>query len=120
MGKVAHKIFDAQVEKIRKTYSHRRDRMLEAMSKYMPAGVEWTKPEGGMFVWVTLPKGFDGASLLAKAIRDHRIAFVPGKAFHADGTGENTIRLSFSCASDDAIETGISRLGTLIKGEMAS
>ncbi len=68
-----------------------------------------------MFVWVTLPKGFDGASLLAKAVRDHRIAFVPGKAFHADGTGENTIRLSFSCASDEAIETGISRLGTLIK-----
>lgn len=120
MGKVAHKIFDAQVEKIRKTYSHRRDRMLEAMAKYMPAGVEWTKPEGGMFVWVTLPKGFDGASLLAKAVRDHRIAFVPGKAFHADGTGENTIRLSFSCASDDAIETGISRLGTLIKSEQAA
>ena len=119
MSKVADKIFDGQVAKIRKTYSHRRDRMLEAMAKHMPAGVEWTKPEGGMFVWVTLPKGFNGADLLAKAIRDHRIAFVPGKAFHADGSGENTIRLSFSCASDDAIETGISRLGTLIRGEMA-
>lgn len=120
MGKVANKIFAGQVEKIRKAYSHRRDRMLEAMTKYMPSGVEWTKPEGGMFVWVTLPKGFDGADLLAKAVRDHRIAFVPGKAFHADGSGENTIRLSFSCASDEAIEAGISRLGTLIKSEMAS
>jgi DNA-binding transcriptional MocR family regulator len=118
MSKVANKIFAGQVDKIRKAYGHRRDRMLEAMTTYMPAGVEWTKPEGGMFVWVTLPKGFDGADLLAKAVRDHRIAFVPGKAFHADGSGENTIRLSFSCASDEAIETGISRLGTLIKSEM--
>lgn len=118
MGKVAATIFDRQVEKVRRTYSHRRDRMLEAMTKYMPQGVEWTKPEGGMFVWVTLPKGFDGAALLAKAVKEQRIAFVPGKAFHADGTGENTIRLSFSCASDEAIETGISRLGTLIRAEM--
>ena len=120
MGKVADKIFDKQVDKIRKTYSHRRDRMLEAMEKYMPGGVEWTKPEGGMFVWVTLPKHMDGADLLAKAIRDKRIAFVPGKAFHADGSGTNTIRLSFSCASDDAIDAGISRLGDLISKELAA
>jgi DNA-binding transcriptional MocR family regulator len=118
MGKVVSRIFDAQVAKIRKAYGHRRDKMLEAMAKYMPAGVEWTKPEGGMFVWVTLPKKFDGAELLSKAIAKHRIAFVPGKAFHADGSGGNTIRLSFSCASDGDIDTGISRLGALIRDEM--
>ena len=118
MGKVAGQIFDGQVEKVRKTYSHRRDKMLEAMDKYMPEGVEWTKPEGGMFVWVTLPEGFDGASLLAEAVAKHRIAFVPGKAFHADGSGANTIRMSFSCASDEAIDTGVSRLGTLIRDTM--
>jgi DNA-binding transcriptional MocR family regulator len=94
--------------------------MLEAMQKYMPAGVEWTKPEGGMFVWVTLPEHFDGAELLAKAVKNERIAFVPGRAFHADGTGANTIRLSFSCASDEAIDTGISRLGRLIESEIAA
>ncbi len=120
MGKVAGKIFDEQVEKVRATYSHRRDKMLEAMEKYMPAGVEWTKPEGGMFVWVTLPKSFDGAELLAKAIKEKRIAFVPGRAFYADASVNNTIRLSFSCAGDEAIDTGVSRLGDLIKAEMAA
>lgn len=119
MLRVADKNFDAQVEKVRKTYSHRRDRMLAAMEREIPDGVEWTKPEGGMFVWVTLPENIDGAALLTRAIRDHRIAFVPGKAFHADGSGANTIRLSFSCASDEAIDTGISRLGHLIRDVMA-
>ncbi len=120
MGRVADKLFDAQVDKVRKTYSHRRDKMLEAMEKYMPGDVEWTRPEGGMFVWVTLPKHFDGAELLARAIKDYRVAFVPGRAFFADGSGANTIRLSFSCASDEAIETGVSRLGTLIGEAMSA
>ncbi len=53
--------FDAQVAKLHGVYKHRRDRMLEALAKYMPEGVHWTKPEGGMFVWVTLPEGMDGA-----------------------------------------------------------
>jgi DNA-binding transcriptional MocR family regulator len=118
IGEVAANIFGVQVERIRATYSARRDRMLAALDKAMPAGVEWSRPEGGMFVWVTLPKGMNGAELLARAIRDYRIAFVPGKAFHADGSGENTIRLSFSCASFDMIDEGISRLGDLVRGEM--
>jgi DNA-binding transcriptional MocR family regulator len=94
--------------------------MLEALAKSMPSGVEWTKPEGGMFVWVTLPEGMDGARLLAHAIDKAKVAFVPGKAFHADGSGANTIRLSFSCASDDMIDQGIARLGKLIKDEIAA
>ena len=118
IGEVAENVFGRQVERIRATYSARRDRMLAALDKAMPAGVEWSRPEGGMFVWVTLPKGMDGAALLARAIRDYRIAFVPGKAFHADGSGENTLRLSFSCASFEMIDEGISRLGDLVRREM--
>lgn len=118
IGEVAEEVFGAQVELVRATYSARRDHMLAALGAAMPAGVEWSRPEGGMFVWVTLPKGMDGADLLSRAIRDYRVAFVPGKAFHADGSGENTLRLSFSCASFAMIDDGISRLGELVRREM--
>ncbi|MRN66110.1 PLP-dependent aminotransferase family protein [Brucella sp. 10RB9213] len=107
--------FAAQVAKLHGVYKHRRDRMLEALAKYMPEGVHWTKPEGGMFVWVTLPEGMDGASLLAASIDSEKVAFVPGKAFFADGTGANTLRLSYSCANDEMIDEGIKRLGRLIR-----
>ena len=81
----------------------------------MPAGTSWTKPEGGMFIWVTLPKGLDGAQLLARSIETEKVAFVPGQAFFADRSGENTLRLSFSCANEQMIEEGIQRLGRLIR-----
>ncbi|WP_267550244.1 PLP-dependent aminotransferase family protein [Rhizobium rhizogenes] len=117
---VAERGFDAQVAKVRKTYSHRRDCMLAALAKYMPDGVSWTKPQGGMFVWITLPKGMDGAKLLARSLETAKVAFVPGQAFFADGTGANTFRVSFSCANDEMIEEGISRLGKLISGEIGA
>jgi len=115
---VAERGFDAQVAKIKSVYSHRRNVVLAALEKYMPAGTSWTKPEGGMFIWVTLPDGMDGATLLAKSLETAKVAFVPGKAFFADGSGENTFRVSFSCANDQMIEEGISRLGALIAGEI--
>ncbi|MGZ9722939.1 aminotransferase-like domain-containing protein [Rhizobium miluonense] len=117
---VAERGFDAQVAKVRKTYSHRRDCMLAALAKYMPDGVSWTKPQGGMFVWITLPKGMDGAKLLARSLETAKVAFVPGQAFFADGTGANTFRVSFSCANDEMIEEGISRLGKLIAREIGA
>ncbi|MBB4103421.1 aminotransferase-like domain-containing protein [Allorhizobium borbori] len=115
---VAARGFDAQVAKIKAAYSARRDAMLAALSRYMPEGTSWTKPEGGMFIWITLPEGADGADLLAKAIVQEKIAFVPGKAFYADGSGANHIRLSFSCANEATIEEGIKRLGRLVSSEM--
>jgi DNA-binding transcriptional MocR family regulator len=115
---VAERGFDAQVAKIKKAYSHRRDCMLAALARHMPEGTSWTKPEGGMFIWITLPKGMDGAKLLAKSLETAKVAFVPGQAFFADGTGANTFRVSFSCADDKMIEEGIGRLGALIAGEM--
>ena len=117
---VATRGFEAQVEKIRAAYSARRDAMLSALARHMPPGVRWTKPEGGMFVWVTLPDGMDGADLLAKAIAREKVAFVPGRAFHADGSGANHIRLSFSCADEATIEEGIGRIARLVAGEMAA
>ncbi|MBX9458666.1 MAG: PLP-dependent aminotransferase family protein [Rhizobium sp.] len=118
IAEVAANVMDRQIERLRATYSARRDRMLAALERSMPAGVAWTRPLGGMFVWVTLPEGVDGAELLAAAIRDFRIAFVPGKAFHADGSGANTLRLSFSCASFEMIDEGIGRLGDALRREM--
>lgn len=113
---VAGKIFDDHVAKIRIAYRARRDAMLTALTQHMPKGVEWTKPEGGMFVWITLPKGMNGADLLAKSLKTQRVAFVPGSAFFADGSGTNTIRLSFSRADEATIATGIERLGALLRG----
>jgi len=113
--KVASTMFDPHVAKLRATYMARRDHLLAALSREMPEGVEWTKPEGGMFVWVTLPKGMDGADLLAQSLKTERVAFVPGRAFYADGSNGNTLRLSFSCANEAQIDEGMKRLGRLIR-----
>ena len=113
--KVAEACFDTHVEKIRDAYKARRDAMLAALARHMPDGVEWTRPEGGMFIWLTLPRGMDAGDLLARAIEEKNLAFVPGRAFHADGTGENTLRLAFSCADGAMIEDGMNRLGALLR-----
>ena len=114
--KVASRIFADHVAKLRQVYGARRDHMLAALAREMPADVSWTKPEGGMFVWLTLPAGMDAGDLLAKSLKTERIAFVPGRAFFADGSNGNTLRLSFSCANEAAIDEGIKRLGRLIRG----
>ncbi|PRD45137.1 GntR family transcriptional regulator [Phyllobacterium phragmitis] len=118
--RVAERGFEGQVEKLRNTYRRRRDGMLAALERHMPEGISWTRPEGGMFIWVTLPEGFDGAELLAASVESEKVAFVPGKAFFADGSGANTLRLSFSCANEAMIEEGISRLGRLVRTQMAA
>jgi DNA-binding transcriptional MocR family regulator len=116
MHRLVTQTFDDQVAKARARYSKRRDAMLAALARHMPPGVTWTKPEGGLFVWVTLPEGMDGAELLKRAVEKERVAFVPGGAFFADGAGANTLRLSFSLADEAKIEEGIMRLGRLIRG----
>ncbi|WP_334193444.1 aminotransferase-like domain-containing protein [Pararhodobacter sp.] len=111
---VARAIFDAHTANLRRVYGARRDAMLAALARHMPEGVRWTKPEGGMFVWLTLPEGMEGADLLARSLQTERVAFVPGRAFFADGSNGNTIRLSFSCADEAMIEEGMKRLGRLV------
>ena len=118
MDHVARTVFDAQVSRIHTTYSARRDHMLAALEREMPEGTTWTEPEGGMFIWVTLPEGMDGAELLAISLETARVAFVPGQAFFPDSTGANTMRLSFSCMSAEQIDTGIARLAGLIRDAM--
>ena len=95
----------------------RRDTMLAALEEYFPDNVSWTHPQGGLFLWVTLPGGIDAAQLLRDAL-EYRIAFVPGAAFHANGGGSNTMRLSFSNVNSEQIEEGIRRLGRLLHTHM--
>lgn len=106
--------FNEQIEAIKTCYKGKRDVMLEALSLYMPEGVQWTIPEGGMFVWLTLPRSIDGVKLLEKSVREQKVAFVPGNAFHPDGTGTNTMRLNFSRPDANAIKTGIEKLAVAI------
>ncbi len=112
---VARQGFDAQVEKIKKVYKMRRDHMLAALEQHMPDGVRWTRPDGGMFIWLDLPAHLDGAELLTQSLAHERVAFVPGGAFFADGSGANSLRLSFSRMDKVGIDAGIARLGNLLK-----
>ncbi len=112
---VARSVFADHTAKLRQTYAARRDAMLAALETHMPDGVTWTKPEGGMFVWITLPKHMDGADLLRVSLETQRVAFVPGQAFFADRSGANTLRLAFSLADDAKISEGIKRLAAAIR-----
>ncbi|SDE25716.1 PLP-dependent aminotransferase family protein [Ruegeria marina] len=116
---VAERLFDSHVASLRAVYQRRRDAMLDGLARHMPDGVTWTRPEGGMFVWLTLPTGLDGADLLARSLETVKVAFVPGRAFFADGSGANSLRLSFSCASESMIEDGMKRLGALLRDAQA-
>lgn len=105
---------DRHVELIRKVYRERRDVMLKALEENMPEGVEWTHPQGGLFLWVRLPEGMDTAELFKVAV-SQKVAFVPGAPFFPKGGGENTMRLNFSNATPEKIEEGIARLAKAIK-----
>jgi 2-aminoadipate transaminase len=99
---------------LRETYGHRRDVMLSAMEAGMPAGVRWTRPAGGMFLWVSLPEGWDSAELLGQAIA-HQVAFVPGRTFYPAGDVTNTLRLNFSYSSPELIAAGVARLADVVR-----
>ncbi len=105
---------DRHVQVIREVYRARRDVMLEALKKYFPANVRWTYPQGGLFLWVVLPETVDATLVLQEAIAE-KVAFVPGSAFFADGSGHHTFRLNFSNATPERIEEGIRRLGVVLR-----
>ncbi|MDP1979622.1 PLP-dependent aminotransferase family protein [Undibacterium sp.] len=102
---------------IRTLYAKQCNAMLEAMSKHFPESVRWTKPEGGMFIWVTLPEHMDSKQLLDEAIQQN-VAFVPGGPFYANNPEKNTLRLSFVTVSPERINEGIEKLGKLIKAKI--
>ncbi|MEO0246450.1 MAG: PLP-dependent aminotransferase family protein [candidate division WOR-3 bacterium] len=115
----AQDLIETHLNKIRDVYRNRRNIMLEAMDKYFPKdGFHWTRPQGGLFLWVIMPEKLDGAKLLEKAV-ERKVAYVPGNAFYPDPEeGKNTMRLNFSNMREDLIVEGIRRLGELLKKEI--
>jgi len=108
---------DEHIPKIVKFYKPRRDAMLDALEEFMPEGVEWTKPDGGMFVWVTLPEGIDTKLMMEKAIAKG-VAYVPGEAFFAHRDVKNTMRLNFTYVPEETIREGVKRLAEVIEEEI--
>lgn len=112
---IRHGFLDTHLPKVRELYRQQCAYMLDAMDEHFPTNVRWTRPEGGMFIWVTLPEGIDSAALLRAAI-EQNVAFVPGAPFFAGVEPMfNTLRLSFVTAPEDKIRTGIAVLGQLIR-----
>ena len=106
--------YEQHLSRLRNAYGAKAQATLEALDRHMPQGVTWSKPEGGMFVWLRLPEGIDGKDLLARAIAEERVAFVPGAPFFAETAADNTIRLSYSLPSAEEIDDGVARLARLI------
>ena len=110
---------DDHLHLIREVYGRRRDLMLESLEEFFPAGVSWTEPKGGMFLWVTLPDGITSTELL-KVCVERKVGFVPGIPFYPNEGGENTMRLNFSNATDERLVEGMKRMGTCVKEMMVS
>ena len=109
---------DEHVKKIRTVYRERRDVMLAALTEYFPPEVTWTHPQGGLFLWVTLPEGLDMEHLFQAALREN-VAFVPGGCFYATGDeGRRHMRLNFSHSNPQQIREGVRRLGLAVAREM--
>jgi 2-aminoadipate transaminase len=112
---------DEHVKLIRRVYRERRDVMLEALMQYFPPEVTWTRPKGGLFLWVTLPEGADAQKLFEAAVREN-VAFVPGDCFYApnghQGEGRRHMRLNFSAAPPEQIWEGIHRLSIAVKKQL--
>ena len=109
--------FDKNLKKTIQNYKEKKNIMIDAFEKYMPEGVTWTNPEGGLFLFVTLPEYMDAQELFLKAIK-RKVAFVVGSVFHCDGSGKNTMRINFSYASKEQNKEGVKRLAQVIKEMM--
>lgn len=110
--------FDVNLRKTIDLYRHKRDLMHKYLSEFMPEGVTWTRPEGGLFLFITLPEWMNAKELFDIAIKEN-VAFVIGEVFYCDGKGQNTLRLNFSYVSDEMMKEGVSRLANAIKKMMA-
>jgi len=104
---------EAHIARIRDVYRKRRDAMLSALEEHFPRDVSFTRPAGGLFLWVELPQGLDSRMLLERALEE-RVAFVPGESFFPGGGHENTLRLNFSGMPEERITEGIQRLGRVL------
>jgi 2-aminoadipate transaminase len=105
------------VRSLSEIYRRRRDIMLDALAEYFPRQAEWTHPEGGLFLWATLPDYIDTTDLLARSLQEH-VAFVPGRAAYVDGRGGSSMRLNFSGVGEDDIREGIRRIGKVVREQV--
>jgi 2-aminoadipate transaminase len=105
--------WETYVRSLIEIYRRRRDVMLDSLAEHFPREAEWTHPEGGLFIWATLPDYIDTTDLLARALEEH-VAFVPGRAAFMDGRGGSSMRLNFSGVDEDAIREGVRRLGEVV------
>lgn len=111
---LANNDLEAHIAKIKALYQKQAQAMMDAMDRYFPSTVKYTKPHGGMFLWVTLPEGVSAMSLFPKAL-EQKVAFVPGDPFYIGIKNANTMRLNYTNADCETIEEGIRRLGDLLK-----
>jgi DNA-binding transcriptional MocR family regulator len=108
--------WQGQIKQFRELYRDRRDAMVEALAEYLP-GASWTVPDGGFYTWVQLPEGLDAHSMLPRAVTA-RVAYVPGTAFYADGSGSDHMRLSFCFPTPARIREGVRRLAGVVSSEL--
>ena len=105
---------DEHINKIRQAYGRQRDAMVTAIQDYFPAETSFTHPEGGMFLWITLPERLSAMEVFREAVKE-KVAFVPGDPFYVNRSNVNTLRLNYSSVDEDTIRTGIQRLGSVLK-----
>jgi DNA-binding transcriptional MocR family regulator len=109
--------WQGQIKQFREMYRERRDAMVSALDDLMPAGCRWNVPDGGFYVWLTLPPGIDAKAMLPRAVTA-RVAYVPGTAFFADGYGSGAMRLSFCYPTPERIREGVRRLAGVLEDEI--
>jgi 2-aminoadipate transaminase len=110
-------LLEGNLKKTIDLYRERRDHMISCFNKYMPKGVTWTEPQGGLFLFVTLPAHLDADKILIKAI-EKNVAFVSGSSFFCDNSGQNTMRINFSFSCAEEISEGVQRLAQVICEEL--
>jgi 2-aminoadipate transaminase len=111
--------FPAHLGRARALYEGRALAMIAALDRHMPNGVEWTRPRGGFFVWLTAPKGTDTSRMAAKSHHE-KVAFVPGAPFYPEGRGSNQVRLAYSAVPVERIDDGVTRFARLLEGGMGA
>ena len=112
-------VLERQLPILRHHYAHKRDVMEAALRREIGSDVSWPKPKGGFFLWVTLPPSIDAGQMIARAIEEG-VVYVTGDAFYVDGSGQNTLRLSFSAPTPERIDAGVARLAATLRGERAA
>ncbi len=110
--------WDNYVRSLLEIYRRRRDVMLDSLAEHFPREADWTRPQGGLFIWATLPDYIDTTDLLARALQE-QVAFVPGRAAYVDGRGGSAMRLNFSGIDEDGIREGVRRIGEVVREQVA-